>query len=69
MAQMTIRFANSARAEVNGILAFIALDNPAAAAKFAGKIHKALERLLEFPNSGRLWRGERRRGFSHVAVP
>jgi plasmid stabilization system protein ParE len=31
-------FRNSARAEINDILAFIALDNPAAAAKFAAKI-------------------------------
>ena len=54
MAQLTIRFANSARSEINDILAFIALDNPAAAAKFAAKIQKALDRLLEFPNSGRL---------------
>jgi plasmid stabilization system protein ParE len=54
MAKLTIRFANSARAEVNDILAYIALDNPTAAAKFAAKIEKALNRLLEFPNSGRL---------------
>jgi plasmid stabilization system protein ParE len=54
MAQLTIRFANSARAEVNDMLGFIALDKPDAAAKFAVKIQKANDRLIEFPNSGRL---------------
>jgi len=69
MAQMTIRFANSARAEINDILAFLALDNPAAAAKFAAKIQKALDRLLEFPNSGRLIPEEPKSRVRELVVP
>jgi toxin ParE1/3/4 len=69
MAQLTIRFANSARAEVNDILAFIALDNPAAAAKFAAKIHKALDRLLEFPNLGRLIPEEPKSRVRELVIP
>jgi len=53
MAQLTLRFAQSARSELNDILAYIAFDNPSAAAKLAGKIEKGLDRLLEFPGSGR----------------
>ena len=69
MAQLTIRFANSARAEINDILAFIALDNPATAAKFATKIQKSLDRLLEFPNSGRLIPEEPRSRARELVVP
>ena len=53
MAQLTLRFALAARSELNDILAYIAFDNPSAGAKFAGKIEKSLDRLLEFPDSGR----------------
>ena len=69
MAQLTIRFANSARAEVNDILAFIALDNPDAAAKFAAKIQKAIDRLLAFPNSGRLIPEEPKSRARELVVP
>jgi len=69
MAQLTIRFANSARAEINDILAFIALDNPATAAKFAAKIQKALDRLLEFPNSGRLIPEEPKSRVRELVIP
>jgi toxin ParE1/3/4 len=69
MAKLTIRFANSARAEVNDILAYIALDNPTAAAKFAAKIEKALNRLLEFPNSGRLIPEEPKSRARELVVP
>jgi plasmid stabilization system protein ParE len=69
MAQLTIRFANSARAEVNDILAFIALDNPDAAAKFAAKIEKVLGRLIEFPNSGRLIPEEPKSRVRELVIP
>jgi toxin ParE1/3/4 len=69
MAKLIIRFANSARAEVNDILAFIALDNPAAAAKFSAKIQKALDRLLEFPNSGRLIPEEPKSRVRELVIP
>jgi len=54
MARLTLRFAVSARTQLNDILGFIALVNPAAAAKLAMKIEGGLQRLLEFPESGRL---------------
>ena len=53
MAQLTLRFAQAARSELNDLLAYIAFDNPAAASKLAGKIEKSLDRLVEFPDSGR----------------
>ena len=40
MAQLTLRFAQAARSELNDLLAYIAFDNPAAASKLAGKIEK-----------------------------
>ena len=69
MAPLTIRFANSARAELNDILAFIALDNPAAPAKFAAKIEKALDRLLDFPNSGRVIPEEPKSRVRELVIP
>jgi toxin ParE1/3/4 len=54
MARLTLRFAVSARAELNDILGYIALANPVAAAKLATQIESSLQRLLECPESGRL---------------
>ena len=54
MAQLVLRFALGARSELNDLLAYIAFDNPIAAAKLAGRIEKGLDRLLEVPDSGRL---------------
>ncbi|NTV76243.1 MAG: type II toxin-antitoxin system RelE/ParE family toxin [Holophaga sp.] len=54
MAKVTIRFANSAREELEEILGFIALDNPQAAAKLSLRIEKSIGRLADFPASGRL---------------
>ena len=69
MAQLTIRFANSVRSEINDILAFIALDNPAAASKFAEKLQKSIDRMLEFPNSGRLIHEEPKSRVRELVVP
>jgi plasmid stabilization system protein ParE len=53
MAHLTLRFAQAARSELNDLLAYIAFDNSGAASKLAGNIEKSLDRLLEFPDSGR----------------
>ena len=54
MANLTLRFALSARADLNEILAFISMDNPSAAAKLAMKVEKSLSRLVDYPASGRM---------------
>jgi toxin ParE1/3/4 len=54
MANLTLQFALTARADLNEILAFIAMDNPSAAAKLAMKVEKGLSRLVDYPASGRL---------------
>lgn len=51
---MGIRFTLSARSQFLAALRFIAEDNPAAAATFRIKAEEALERLKDFPDSGRL---------------
>lgn len=53
MANLTLHFSNEARAELNEILAYIAADNPAAASKLSLKAEKSLQRLIQFPASGR----------------
>jgi toxin ParE1/3/4 len=50
---MDIRFTRTARAQFNKALRFIARDNPSAAKSFRGKAEKSLERLSEYPDSGR----------------
>ena len=69
MAQLNLRFAQTARHEINDILAYIAFDNPTAAAKLAGKIQKGLDRLLEYPDSGRAIPEEPTSRSSELAVP
>lgn len=54
MAKVTIRFANSAREELEEILGFNALDNPLAAAKLSLQIEESIRGLADFPASGRL---------------
>jgi toxin ParE1/3/4 len=53
MANLIIRFSNSARQELNEIMAFIALYNTQAAGRLSLRAEKALSRLVEFPNSGK----------------
>jgi plasmid stabilization system protein ParE len=69
MANLTLRFALSARADLNEILSFIAMDNPNAAAKLATKVEKGLSRLVEFPDSGRLVPEEPTSRAREVVVP
>ncbi len=69
MANLTLRFALSARADLNEILACIAMDNPGAAAKLATKVEKGLSRLVDFPESGRLVPEEPSSRAREVVVP
>jgi len=69
MAQLTLRFAISARAELNDILGFIALDNPMAAAKLSSKIEHALQRLLQYPESGRLIPEDPKSAVRELVIP
>jgi toxin ParE1/3/4 len=50
---MDIRFTRTARSQFNKALRFIARDNPSAAKNFRTKASKTLERVLEYPESGR----------------
>lgn len=47
-------WAPAARLDLNDITAYIAEDNPAAARKFVGSIFRVIQRLPEFPESGRI---------------
>ena len=51
---MDIRFTRTARSQFNSALRFIARDNPAAARNFRDKAEKSLERLRDYPDSGRV---------------
>ncbi len=50
---MEIRFTLSARSQFNAALRFIGADKPSAAKDFRVKAEKSLERLKDFPDSGR----------------
>jgi toxin ParE1/3/4 len=69
MANLTLRFALSARADLTEILAFIAMDNPSAASKLATQVEKGLRRLVDFPESGRLVPEEPSSRAREVVVP
>lgn len=69
MAKVIIRFAITAREELDEILGFIALDNPQAAAKLSLKIEKGISRLAEFPASGRLIPEEPSSRAREVVIP
>jgi len=44
----------SARLDIKGITGFIAEDSPSAAARFVESLFQAVERLADFPESGRM---------------
>ena len=44
----------SARLDLKDIAAFIAEDNPSAAGRFGRSLLQAVERLADFPESGRI---------------
>ena len=44
----------SARLDLKDIAAFIAEDTPSAAQRFVNSVFRAVERLTDFPNSGRV---------------
>jgi toxin ParE1/3/4 len=50
---MIVRFSTAARADIQSIFDYIALDNPGAAARVIGTIEQATMRLGLFPLSGR----------------
>jgi toxin ParE1/3/4 len=50
---MIVRFSTAARADVQSIFDYIALENPGAAARVIGTIEQATLRLGLFPLSGR----------------
>ena len=50
---MIVRFTRTARAQFNKALRFIARDNPSTAKNFRAKAERSLERLIEYPDSGR----------------
>ncbi len=47
-------WAPSARLDLKDIAAFIAEDNPSAAERFVRSLFQAMERLADFPESGRI---------------
>ncbi len=51
---MPIRFAESARTQFLSALTWIRRDNPAAATAFRERAERALRRLVDFPDSGRV---------------
>ncbi|SPD75202.1 putative plasmid stabilization system protein [uncultured Desulfobacterium sp.] len=51
---MKVRFTPSARAQFLSGLSFIKRDKPSAAKRFRERAEKALRRLEEFPESGRV---------------
>ena len=50
---MEIRFTRTARSQFQKALRFIASDKPSAANNFRLKAEKSLERLIDYPESGR----------------
>lgn len=51
---MRVRFTPTARLQFLEAVAFIRRDNPEAARKFRQRAEKALRRLIDFPESGRM---------------
>ena len=51
---MKVRFTPSARTQFLSALAFIRRDNPQVAVHFRDRVKKILQRLEEFPDSGRV---------------
>lgn len=51
---MRLRFTASARRQFLSALAYIRRDDPAAARRFRRKAERLLQRLQQFPDSGRL---------------
>ncbi len=49
---MKLRWTNPALADLESITDFIGQDNPPAAAKLLGKIHRLVYQLLDYPASG-----------------
>ena len=50
---MIVRFSTAARADIQSIFDYIALENPSAAARVVGRIEQSTLRLCPFPLSGR----------------
>ena len=48
-----LRWAEPALSDLEEIAEYIALDNPPAAARYVRKVFTAVERLKDFPNSGK----------------
>ncbi|MEQ9106289.1 MAG: type II toxin-antitoxin system RelE/ParE family toxin [Limnobacter sp.] len=51
---INIVWANPALDQLEAILEYIAMDKPLAAKKLAGNVFLAVDRLAQFPNSGRI---------------
>jgi plasmid stabilization system protein ParE len=55
---MRVRYTDTALAEINKILSYIALDNPGAAAEVAAAIEKAITLVARRPGLGPVVHGE-----------
>jgi len=54
MIRMNYRISHKANIDIEGICDYIAEDNPEAAGRLDEKIHRAIERLAEFPGMGHM---------------
>lgn len=53
MEELSLRFAKRAELQLDGILSYIAVDNPEAAQKIAEHIETLMAKVLAFPDMGR----------------
>jgi addiction module RelE/StbE family toxin len=66
---MTIRWLSSALAELDRIYAYIARENPTAAAQVFRRIRKTTRQLARFPQSGRIGQAEGTRELLVTGLP
>jgi toxin ParE1/3/4 len=66
---MKILWSPTAIADLRAIRAYIAKDNPTAAHRVALSVRDAVERLAQFPNSGRVGRVEETRELVIAGLP
>ena len=65
---MIIRFTPPARAQLLAAAAYIRADRPTAARAFRERVDRALQRLVDFPQSGRIVPEFSQLGFREVIV-
>ena len=66
---MKIRWSPTAVSDLNSIRDYIARDSPAAARKVAGRIKESVNRLINFPLSGKAGRYRERANWSSPEPP